>query len=170
MSRTMEAGRLGPSLSRGLYAVAALLVLISLLDFAGAIWPFLPGDAGWRYGAIGLLSGFLVTPLVGVVLAALVAVEQRHFALLKFLGIMTLAIGALLLVSIVAFALDAIQVRREAATPELRRLTELSAAKAAFKLLTGTVATIWLGGGILRQPSRPPARVGDDKASIIVGR
>ena len=169
MSRTMEAGRLGPSLSRGLYAVAALLVVISLLDFAGAIWPFLPGDAGWRYGAIGLLSGFLVTPLVGVVLAVLVAVEQRHFAVLKVLGILALAVGVLLLVSIVAFALDAIQVRREAATPELRRLTELSAAKAAFKLLTGTLATIWLGSGLVRQPSRP-ARLVDEKGPIIVGR
>ncbi len=169
MSRSTEAGHLGPSLGRGLYAVAALLVLISALDFAAAIWPFVPGDAGWRYGAIGLLSGFLVTPLVGVTLAALVAVEQRHTGVLRVLGFLALATGAVLLVGIVAFALDAIQVRRDAATPELRRLTELSAAKAALKLLSGTVATIWLGSGLLRQPSAPVRSIGE-KGPLIVGR
>ena len=169
MSSTSEAGRLGPSLYRGLYAVAALLVVISALDFAGAIWPFLPAEAGWRYGAIGLLSGFLVTPLVGVALAALVAIEQRHDAVLKFLGILAFGAGVVLLVGIAAFALDAVQVRREAASPELRRLTELSAAKAAFKLVAGTIATIWLGNGLLRQPRRA-TRVRDEKGPIIVGR
>lgn len=169
MSRTTEAGRLGPSLSRGLYAVATLLVVISALDFAATIWPFLPSEAGWRYGAIGLLSGFLLTPLVGVVLATLVAVDQRHTVVLRVLGFSALAIGALLLVGIVAFALDAIQVRRDAATAELRRLTELSAAKAAFKILFGTVATIWLGLGLLRQP-RPAARLADERGPIVVGR
>ncbi len=169
MSRTSEPGRLGPSLYRGLYAVAALLVLLSVLDFAAAIWPFLPTDVGWRYGAIGLLSGFLVTPLVGLALATLVAVEQRHATLLRVLGFVVLAAGAVLLVSIVAFALDAIQVRRDAATPELRQLTELSAAKAALKLLAGTVATIWMGSGLLRLPGRP-ARPIDEKGPVIVGR
>ena len=169
MSRTAEAGRLGPSLCRGLYAVATLLVLISALDFAAAIWPFLPGDAGWRYGAIGLASGFLVTPLVGVTLAALVAVEQRHAGVVRVLGFLALATGVVLLVGIVAFALDAIQVRRDAATPELRRLTELSAAKAALKLFAGACATLWLGSGLLRQPSAP-TRSSDEKGPLIVGR
>lgn len=169
MSRTSEAGRLGPSLYRGLYAVAALLVLVSALDFAAAIWPFVPTDAGWRYGAIGLLSGFLVTPLVGVALVALVAVEQRHTTVLRVLGFLALAVGAALMVNVVAFALDAIQVRRDAATPELGRLTELSAVKAALKLVAGTVATIWMGSGLLRLPGRP-ARPVDEKGPVIVGR
>ena len=68
-----------------------------------------------------------------------------------------------------AFALDAIQVRRDAATPELRRLTELSAVKAALKLFSGTVATLWMASGLLRLPSRT-ARLVDDKEPVIVGR
>ena len=51
------------------YFVAFLLISLSLFDFAGTLWPFLPSEASWRYGSVGILSGFLLTPMIGSLLA-----------------------------------------------------------------------------------------------------
>ena len=52
-------------LSGATYFIALLLVVLPVLDFATNVWPFQPGLAVWRYGSVGLFSGYMLTPLLG---------------------------------------------------------------------------------------------------------
>lgn len=95
------------------YVIAALLVLLPATDLVSDVWPLQPGDFRWRFGMTGLLSGFLLTPLVGIVLAALVAAITNDRRALRLTAIVA-AVGALSLVVLVAlFGLDALRVRPE---------------------------------------------------------
>ena len=55
-------------IGRALVATGLLMVFVSLLDLGSNLWPFFPSAVEWRYGAVGILSGFTVTPLLGIVL------------------------------------------------------------------------------------------------------
>ena len=48
-----------------IYAVGIVMLLVAIGDYSGQLWPFRPTDVGWRYGAVGIFSNFLVTPFVG---------------------------------------------------------------------------------------------------------
>ena len=54
------------------YPVAALLVVTSLADVLPKILPFQLGSQDWRFGAMGLAFNALVTPLLGLAIAAAV--------------------------------------------------------------------------------------------------
>ncbi|MEO8448385.1 MAG: hypothetical protein ABI647_01270 [Gemmatimonadota bacterium] len=150
------------------YFVAFLLVALSLFDFALTLWPFQPSDPSWRYGSMGLLSGFLLTPMLGSLLATFIAGFAGHNRTFKTLGILN-AIGALiLLILLISFALDSIQVRRET-SPEAREVFVTGAAKAAMKHLTGIIAFGWLGIATLRAGRRPRVSERADARSPILG-
>lgn len=96
-----------------LYAVALLLILLPVTDFVSNVWPLQPGDFRWRFGMVGLLSGFLLTPMLGIALAATVAAIAEEMQMLRLVSVVAAA-GALMLVVLVAlFALDVIQLRPE---------------------------------------------------------
>lgn len=96
-----------------LYFIALLLVVIPATDFISNVWPLQPGDFRWRFGMTGLLAGFLLTPLLGIVLAGLVAAMAEDHGVLRLVS-MIAAVGAVVLVVLVAlFALDVIQFRPE---------------------------------------------------------
>jgi hypothetical protein len=150
MARASDHVRLSGAFIGALYFIAALLIGLSLLDFIATIWPFVPSDVRWRYGAIGLSSGFLLTPLLGFALAALLANFAGHRRVLVIVGIVALVLGILLILGVLGFGLDAIQVRREA-SPGGRRVTEISTIKAGFKLTLGALGLLWIGWGSIRQ-------------------
>ncbi len=95
------------------YFIALLLVLIPATDFISNVWPLQPGDFRWRFGMTGLLAGFLLTPMLGIVLAGLVAAMTEDHGMLRLVS-MVAAVGAVILVMFVAlFALDVVQFRPE---------------------------------------------------------
>jgi hypothetical protein len=138
--------------------VAAALVVLPLVDVAANAWPFAPAEAAWRYGSLGLFSGFLLTPLLGVVMVLLVAAHQGHAGLLRVTAWAALA-GALgCLVCVVLFALDVLQVRNAVPT-EARTTFDIGAAKAELKYVAVAVALLWLSIG-----GRRAARSADRRA------
>jgi hypothetical protein len=168
MARTGETDRLSTTLIGGLYCIAILLVGLSLLDYVATVWPVQLSEPRWRYGAVGLLSGFILTPLIGVVVAVALAVYRRQFVVLRVVGIVCLVLAALLCIICAGFALDAIQLRRDAA-PETRRVGDLGAMKALVKLAAAIVATGWMGLGAVRQGrGRESSR--EEPSPIVVGR
>ena len=66
------------------------------------------------------------------------------------------------------FALDAIQLRREAA-PETRRVGDLGAMKALVKLAAAIVGSAWIGIGSVRQ-GRVRETPREQPSPIVVGR
>ncbi len=95
------------------YFIAFLFVVIPATDFISNVWPLQPGDFRWRFGMTGLLAGFLLTPLLGIMLAGLVAAITEDHRTLRLVSVVA-AVGAVVLVILVAlFALDVIQFRPE---------------------------------------------------------
>jgi len=140
------------------YAVALMLVGIPLLDFAQTLSGFHPGNIQWRFATVGLLSGALLTPLLGVVIATVVAAICEHRVLQRILAIANLIAAGLLLVVLCGFILDVLQLRT--VVPEQAR-AEFQAAsiKAMIKHLSGVAVFAYLGLRSLRvsrwRSSRP---------------
>ena len=121
------------------YAVAAALVLIPLTDASLSLWPWRPGLAQWRFGAIGLLSNALMIPAAGLLIVLVTALVLGHWRTLRVLGALC-ALGALVtFTSLFLFGLDAIQTRAQVA--EVSRASfDAASFVAVGKLLLATIA------------------------------
>jgi hypothetical protein len=93
------------------YAIAAYLVLVPLLETFLQLWPLRVGDARWRYGATGVMSQSLMTPLLGLLLAVGVAVYLGHRARARILAVLSALASVVTLVVIPLFVLDALEMR-----------------------------------------------------------
>ncbi|MFW6078227.1 MAG: hypothetical protein ACODAE_01310 [Gemmatimonadota bacterium] len=126
------------------YFVCALLVLLPAADFLANVWPWAPGDIEWRYGAYGLLSGFLMTPTLGVLLVLLLSTTLGHRRTAKVLAAAAGLIALVILSGAAAYALDAVQIR--SGMPEAGRARfDIGSVKAVTKNVLSAVALGWLG-------------------------
>ena len=93
----MKGQRLRPNrhLTFGGYLMALYLGTVPLTETLLAVWPLQSGDAAWRYGAVGLFSRALMTPLLGLLLAVCLALYVRHRVLLLAFAVVS-GLGALL--------------------------------------------------------------------------
>ena len=116
------------------YGLAAVLVLVPILDVLLQVWPLDPGEASWRFGAIGILSRSLLTPLLGLLLAMATAAAAGHRHALRLTG----ALSGLLAVGLVAvgglFALDGLELRAVVAPGEPRARFDRTGFQASVKL------------------------------------
>lgn len=133
-------------LAWGAYGVAFLLIALPLLDSVLGVWPLRINEATWRFGAVGLFSRAVMTPLLGVLLGLLFAVVAGHsaaaraFSILAFLGV-----GAALF-ALGFFALDTLQTRVQIRTEALRAF-DTAAGIAVAKYVAGIAVASLLGVG-----------------------
>ena len=127
-----------------LYALAVLLVMHPVGDFVANVWPLRVGEVEWRYGVMGLLSGFLMTPMLGLAIAVGVGAVGGDRVLLKVLGWLSVVTGVLLLVLTVFFALEIIQFRPSVPTEGLGQY-DIGSWKAVIKHLITAPVIIMLG-------------------------
>lgn len=139
-----------------LYYLAVLLVGLSVLDFGATVWPFAPSQIEWRYGAVGILSGYLLTPLLGVMVVLMVSWFSGHRRTTRTAAITSLVVAVILVIAVTGFGLDALEVRR-ATSEELRRGVEIGAGKAALKLMLAAISLGWLGLAGLRATAGSPS-------------
>lgn len=153
-----------------LYFVAFLLVATPLVDYGMNIAPFRFGDVSWRYGVVGLLSGFLLTPLLGCALAAAVAALFRQPRMGFAVGALNVLGGVLLLVALLLFALDSLQIR--GLTPQERLgIFDAAVLKAMLKHLSAVAALLWLGiGGLRAGTFDRPAEAARPAPAIAISR
>ena len=156
---------------KALYPVAALLILVPLMDLTLRVFPPQFGTLQWRFATAGIFLGSLGTIMLGLGLTGLVAVISGHQKVLRVLGFAALALGVVLLALLVLFALDAIQVRR-LANPNFKRAVLLSSTGAMFNGLFATFALFMLGrGGIVAsKATRTVARRPKPASPIVVSR
>lgn len=133
----------------GAYFVAALLFLITAVDYLGNAWPFRPGEVDWRYGVIGMISTYLLSPLLGCLIASATAAWLPQPRVSRLLGVIFWIAALLLLAALAAFVLDSLQVR-SAAAPEARWVTTTSFLLASAKIFMGAVALVLLARGNFR--------------------
>ena len=146
------------------YLVAALLVFIPLFDAATTLYPFNVVSSQWRFGAFGLLSNALMLPASGALIAVAAAAAFMQPRMLRFLGVASWVVVAVLVVSMALFALDAIQSRR-LIRPDMQLSYMVASATAMVKLFLGALGFALLARGTRVNPgTMPEARANVDRA------
>lgn len=157
------------SLAAPAYCLAALLVITPLGDFLSGVWPWRLGAVDWRFASSGLLSGFLLTPLLGALIAIGVAAARGSERPLRIFGIATLALSGLCFLVLLLFILDAVQVS-SAVPAQQRRAFYDASIKAFLKYIMAFVASFWLGRTAYRLGSfRMPHRSGEKRGTVVIG-
>lgn len=100
--------RLDPedALARPLYAVAAMLVVIPLVDFLLVVPPAEYSSVQWRFAAAGLLSSHTLMPILGLALAFVISAVLKQHSVQRALVVACLTIAVFLGVVCILFVLD----------------------------------------------------------------
>lgn len=128
------------------YLVAALMLIIPVLEVVLSVWPLRVGETSWRFGTVGLLSQALLTPLLGALVLVLLAVTLGHRRTLATVSVVAALLALALLVVIPIFGLDAIQMRTRVRT-DAHRAFDLSSVLATIKLTAAFVVSLLLAIG-----------------------
>lgn len=88
------------------YALCAWLVLLPVADALALMLPLVPGDVAWRYAMASIMSRALMTPLLGVFCATVVASVFGHQRIHRVIAGVSV-LGSLGLVLILALFLVA---------------------------------------------------------------
>jgi hypothetical protein len=141
------------------YAVALLMVVFPVVDFITNVWPLQVDSVPWRYGAVGLFSGFLLTPFLGVVMIGALAGALEHRVVLRALGVIAVLAAVLSIAAVVLFTLDVLQLRGNV-EEDARSGFDVGAVKALVKYVMSGAVALWLGVAALRasKSSRGPSR------------
>jgi hypothetical protein len=134
--------------------LAALLVLTTPADFVVNVWPPHVDSVAWRYAAEGLLTGSLLTMLLGLFLWSWLAMMQGHRRMLRGLEICEWLIAVACVGLAVDFLLNAVQMRGNVLSqPGAMRTYDLGTLKGVVKYLVSAGFLAWLalaGRGWLR--------------------
>lgn len=155
------------------YAVAFLLAFFPLLDTALSVFPPNLGEVAWRFGAAGLFSRALMTPLLGLLLAFAVALLLEHRKVLRGLSILSGLTSAVLLGTIVLFLLDALQMRSQV-QPHAKVAFDIASAVALGKyglgilVLGAFAASGWKASARVHAPSSRMPRDKGDATGLLV--
>jgi hypothetical protein len=149
---TRSSVQVSPWATRALYLFALVLISMPLLDFLSSVMPARAGDFSWRYGALGLLPGYIHTPMLGLVLGLGVGYWQERAWVLRWGGGVALlaALGLLLLTGV--FALDVVQMR--GMRPEAEFAVTAGGILQSTKYMTAALVLALLGHGSMSTGGR----------------
>jgi hypothetical protein len=88
-----------------------MILAFNSLDFGANVWPWQPGSLQWRFGAVGLFAGPLASLVLGVFLLMAGAWTLKHRRIQRTLAILSALLVVLLLLTMIGFTLDAVQMR-----------------------------------------------------------
>jgi len=148
----------------GAYFFFALLFFWPLVDLATTGWPFRPGSVEWRYGFLGLMTAYWHTPILSMVLSMGLALLLQHRKTLRLLSVLCLLWAVALLIIMVLFPLDVIQLR-SVTPPENLGLFQTGALLSELKHLTAFVTVFLLGWGGWRTVGRMPKKAKSSEGS-----
>lgn len=133
-----------PRLKWPLYVIALGLIAIPFLDFATSILPFEPYNLRWRFASVALFSGFLFTPLLAIALIAMMAALTEDRVTLRVLSICCLVFTLVLVILMVLYLLDVLQLR-DGIGDEERLPYDMSAVRAFAKYVFTILVLALLG-------------------------
>lgn len=127
------------------YLTALVLIVFPTVDMAMTVYPPNYGGVAWRFAAIGLFSGGLATPFLGVLLALATATALRHRRMIGVVGAITALFGVLLIPMLPIFALDALQMQsqlRPDVAPRFQATWVMALLKVAALSITAIVIAV----------------------------
>ena len=138
--------RLDPeeALAGPLYVVAALLVVIPLVDFVLSVPSAELSNVQWRFAAVGLLSGYTVTPILGLAMAFVIAAVLKQYGVQRLLVAASFSFGAILMALSAGFLLDMLQLRNSVPL-DGRAAFQSAWIRAIIKLVLSTIALLYMG-------------------------
>lgn len=161
----------GRSIVWALYAVALILLVSPLVDLVGAIWPPRMGEVSWRFGAFGLTTSALVSPILGFAMLKVAGVLLEHRGVVRTVAVIDLVLMLVLLGGVAFFALDFVQLRATLAASSLGQY-DMAGFKAAVNGLLELIVLGWMGVAGLRASSGPgkgAAQHSGQEEGLIVG-
>jgi hypothetical protein len=125
------------------YLILATMIVFPLLDAVLTVWPLRLSEVSWRFGAVGMFSRAVMTPLFGVILVYGLALIYDHRMVQRAVAIVA-AISALALLGVsFAFVLDAVQMRGQV-QPHMKTPFDVASVVALGKLLVISLISVLL--------------------------
>ena len=119
-------------------------MVIPLVDFVMSVPPGEVSNVQWRFAAVGLLSGYTLSPILGLAMALVVAAFLKHYTVQRWLVAACLSVATVLIALSLGFFLDMVQAR--ASVPNAGRAAFNSAwNRAILKHLLSAIALAYLG-------------------------
>lgn len=138
-----------PFLYRVGYLLAACLIVLPLSDVSLGILPLDFASIRWRVGAIGLVTGAALLPVLGLFLAMAIAHLARHPVRQYLLATIAGLAGVALVVVLGFFVLDTLQLRNDV-NPQRLKLYDRATIKGALSQVLLAVTLLWMAAGSLR--------------------
>lgn len=123
------------------YAIAFLLILFPLLDTALSVLPPRFGEVAWRFGATGLFSRALMTPLLGLLLAFAVALLREQRKMQRAVAIVSALVAVVVIGAMGMFVLDAVQMRSQV-RPQAKTAFDIASLVALGKFMLGLLILV----------------------------
>ena len=138
--------RLDPeeALAGPLYFVAAMLVVVPLVDFLLSVPPPEFSSEQWRFTTLGVLSGYVLLPVLGAALAFILSAFLKHYRVQRVLVIGCLTSAVIFALLSYRFWMDTGDQRFSAGPDELAAFNS-AANRAIIKLILTAVAFAYLG-------------------------
>jgi hypothetical protein len=151
-----------------LYFIAFLLAVTPTMDFVTSILPLRWSSIEWRFATVGLLSGFLLTPLLGIIIAMGVAQFAQHLRFQRILAIVNVTVVMSFIALFVLFLLDVFQLKSVVQADALEAFKS-AATKAAIKHVSFIVALGWLSYSGFRVSRWRAREVRRRPAAVVIG-
>jgi len=131
------------------YAVAAVFIILPLIDVYTNALPFDPGNAQWRYGVAGIASNYLISTLFGSLLGVVAGAAFESRLALRVFAIVSLLGAVFLVLMAIALTLDVVQLQNQV-RPEAASLFYIGGTKALIKIVTIAGALLLTGIGAFK--------------------
>jgi UPF0716 family protein affecting phage T7 exclusion len=141
-----------------LVLIAGVLFLFPVLDLAASTLPLRAGEVQWRFGAVGLFSGLLLTPVLAALLLLAAAILAGRRVPQRILAWSCTAFAAALVVVAAGFLLDFLQMHATL-RPEMRSAMQRAMLVAVAKLGLTTLSFGWVAFAAFRISRRRRIKV-----------
>jgi hypothetical protein len=147
------------------YLIAFSLSIIPPIDALMQTLPMRFGDPRWRWGAFGLMSNAMMIPMIGLLIAFVVATVFEHHLFRRILGVFTAILALGTLIGLGLFALDTLQLHKQVQERGLLAF-RVAALTATTKAVVGMLT---LGGFTWTAFTGPKRREKASASGIIIG-
>jgi hypothetical protein len=154
------------------YTLALLLFFLPIGEIVATAFPFYFGQALWRYSLEGMAAASSATMLVGAFLMLAFAAFTGHRGAAWFVAVLAIGAALFYLALVPLAALDAVQLKRNAAGTDPGKFT-LTAAWIMFKLALSGVGFLLVALGafkFIRSGARSAPRTSSSAPPIVTGR
>jgi hypothetical protein len=149
------------------YAVAFILLSLSISDIVMRLLPFRAGDTAWRIGAVGTVSTLVATWLLGLLIIFVTAAWLEHRMVLRALSVVSMVAAVATILVLPFFALDTLELRR-AIRPDTMLPYDVTMIRASLGIVMTAGALAWMSVGGWRTAGTPrKPKAGEPAAAAL---